>query len=120
MALEKLTENGHTYFKLFISCPVCVDQGKNTPQSFWAHYGCVSGGSIYVGDNAYFKCDSCSKTNHVKYWSFTCPTHSSGTDQQFLKPSSQAMAQAISTAGQMVTETGQRWLIEFLKNMGEY
>lgn len=118
MALEKFSFDGHTYFNLFISCPVCIDQGRNTPQSFWSHYNC--GGSMFVGDNAYFKCQRCGDNKHVRYWSFTCPTHSSQASQEFLKPSSQAMAQAISTAGQMVTETGQRWLIEFLKNMGEF
>lgn len=117
MRLEKFEENGFTYFKLRISCPVCVDQGRNTPQSFWTHYGC--GGSVFVGENAYFRCNSCNNSAHVKEWSFNCPSHSDDTTT-FLKPSSQGFAQAISTAGQMVSETGHRWLIEFMKNMGEF
>jgi hypothetical protein len=117
MALEKFTADSYTYFQLRISCPVCVDQGRNTAQSFWVHHNC--GGSIYVGDNANFKCRKCNYSDHVKRWSFNCPSHTNA-NFEMLKASSQALAQAISTAGQMVSETGHRWLIEFLKNMGEF
>lgn len=117
MALEKMTEGSYVYFKLRISCPVCVDQGKNTPQRFWSHVNC--GGSMFVGEDANFKCNKCNEKRHVKEWRFNCPTHS-GNDQEFLKASSQGFAQSISTAGQMVSETGHRWLIEFLKNLGEF
>ncbi len=117
MALEKFVEGGHTYFKLRISCPVCIDDGKNTPQSFWVHN--EDGGSIFIGDNAHFKCQLCRESEHVKNWRFSCPTHS-GTEQRFLKASSQGFAHAISTAGQMVSETGHKWLLAFMTNMGEF
>src|ERR1035437_7857482 len=120
MALEQIKDGQWTYFKLFISCPVCVDDGKNTPQSFWIHHNCISGGSIFIGDNAFYKCNKCPTESHVMNWHYGCPTHSTGDTLQFLKASSQTVAQAVSTAGQMVTETGNRWLIESLKNMGDF
>jgi hypothetical protein len=117
MALNKFSEGGNTYFQLFISCPVCHDRGRNTERSFWAHYQC--NGDIFVGDNAFYKCKKCGKTNHVKEWSYNCPSHSSSPDE-FVKASSQGLAQAVSTAGQMVMECGQQWLMKFLSNMGEF
>ena len=117
MALDKFKKKGYTYFQLRISCPVCIDQGKNTAQSFWVHYRCD--GAVYVGDNAYFECKKCGAHDHVKEWRFGCPSHS-GDQLEFLKATSQGFAQAVSTAGQMVRETGQSWLIKFLENMGEF
>ncbi len=117
MALPKKDINGHTYFKLRIACPVCHDQGRNTPQTFWIHYNC--GGALYVGDNAHYNCDQCGTDSHVKNWSYGCPEHS-GDRLEFIKASAQGLAQSVSTAGQMVSETGNKWLISFLENLGEF
>lgn len=116
-SLDRFSKGSFTYFKLRISCPVCVDQGRTTPQSFWVHVSC--GGPIYVGDNAHFECKSCEENHHVREWRYGCPSHS-GDTLEFLKATSQGVAQAVSTAGQMVKETGQQWLITFLENMGEF
>jgi hypothetical protein len=118
MTLNKKQHSGHTYFELHISCPVCYDRGMNTPQSNWTHHGC--GGSIFLGDDAYYWCDSCDHKSHVRMWKYGCPNHSSGADYEFITASSIAVAQAISTAGQMVSETGVAWLQSFLSNMGEF
>lgn len=119
MALDKFSQGSSTYFKLRISCPVCIDQGRNTPQSFWSHYDSGCGGAIYVGDDAHFQCKTCGENEHVKEWRFGCPSHS-GDKLEFLKATSQGLAQVVSTAGQMVMETGQKWLIQFLQNMEEF
>jgi hypothetical protein len=118
MALDKIASGANTYYQLKISCPVCVDQGRNTQQSFWQH-GTTCGGAIYIGNDAHFLCKICRTSAHVKQWRFNCPSHS-GATASYLSPSSAGFAQAISTAGQMVSETGHRWLMEFMGNMGEF
>lgn len=114
MELEKFQENGYTYIRLYISCPVCIDKGRSTPHTFWTHYGC--GGNIYVGDNAHYKCTKCGKSDHVQKWAYNCPTHSNSPDE-FVGASCQALASAISTAGQMTTAMGVAWLQRFLENL---
>lgn len=114
MALEKFQENGFTYIHLYIRCPVCLDQGRHTKQSHWLHYNC--GGDIYVGDNAHYKCIKCGKSDHVRKWAYNCPSHSNSADD-FVGASCQALASAISTAGQMTTALGVAWLQRFLANL---
>jgi hypothetical protein len=117
MSLPSFTAREATYYKLKISCPVCHDQGRNTPQSFWVH--AKDGGPIFIGDDAHYQCESCQYHNHVMEWRYGCPQHS-GDKLEYLKASSQGLAQAVSTAGQMVMATGNQWLIRFLENMGEF
>lgn len=119
MALNKFNEGGNTFFQLYISCPVCHDQGRNTERSFWRHADNNCNGDVYVGDNAFYKCRKCGQTSHVKNWAYNCPSHSSSPDE-FVKASSQGLAQAVSTAGQMVQECGLQWLQNFLANMGTF
>lgn len=118
MALNKTQQNGHTYFELHISCPVCHDRGMNTPQSFWTHHQC--GGSLYLGDDANYWCEGCNRRTHVRQWKYGCPNHSSEAEYEFISSSSVGLAAAISTAGMMVSETGVAWLQSFLANMGEF
>jgi hypothetical protein len=115
MSLNKILHGSTTYFELFISCPVCFDQGKNTPHSYWEHQHC--GGNLYVGDNAFYLCSDCKSTAHVFKWRYGCPNHS-GAEIEYLESSPQGLAQAVSTAGQLVQETGIAWLQKFLENMG--
>lgn len=114
MALEKFQENGYTYIQLYISCPVCLDQGRTTPHTYWHHHNC--GGNIYVGDNARYKCTKCGKSDHVQEWGYNCPYHSNSADD-FVGASCQALASALSTAGQMTTALGVAWLQRFLANL---
>ena len=107
------------YFKLRISCPVCHDNGLNTPQTGWSHNGC--GGALNIGDNAHYQCQSCSYDSHVKNWKYGCPSHSDSSGEiVYKKSSAQGLAAAVSTAGQMVRETGVAWLQTFLGNMGDF
>ena len=112
--LRKFSTKGRTYFQLRISCPVCIDRGHNSPRSYWVHYDC--GGTMFIGDNAHFSCVECDQNNHVRNWSFNCPFHTN-TEERTLKYSNRTgVAQAVSTAAQMVHDTGHRWLIEFMTN----
>ena len=117
MNLDKFQENGSTYFRLYIACPVCHEQGRNTPRSFWKHYNC--GGDVYVGDNAFYKCKKCGHSSHVQAWGYNCPQHASSPDE-FVKAGSAAIAAVMSTAGQLVKECGQQWLLKYMSNLGEW
>lgn len=118
MALNKKQVGNHTFFELFVSCPVCHDNGLNTPRTFWSHHNC--GGKLFVGDNANYLCSSCNHMSHVRHWEYSCPSHSQGANYQFLKASSGSIAVMLSTAGQLTTEAGVAWLQAFLSNMGEF
>ena len=47
MALNSFEKNGVTYFELYISCPVCMDRGNNTPHAYWSHHNNNCNGDIY-------------------------------------------------------------------------
>lgn len=116
MSLDNFTKNSISYFQLYISCPVCLDQGRNTSQSFWVHHNNNCNGQIYMGENAYYLCKKCNMTSHVYKWKYGCPDHS-GDTITFLEASPASLAQAVSTAGQLVQSTGIQWLQKFLENM---
>ncbi len=116
-SLDSFEKNGYTYFQLYISCPVCIDRGNMTPQAFWSHHDNNCNGDIYMGENAYYMCKKCGRTSHVMKWKYGCPNHMNGTDYEYLEASLVALAQAVSTAGQMVSATGLPWLQTFLANM---
>ena len=115
--IDSFSQGGNTYFRVYISCPVCLDLGKNTPQSYWVHADSNCGGDLYMGENAYYLCKKCGISKHVMNWSYGCPNHSSGDTYEYIKATRQGLAQAVSTAGQMVSATGIAWLTSFLQNM---
>ena len=124
MALDSFQENV-TYFRLFICCPVCLEQGSQMMQSYWKHLDNNCNGDIYVGDNAYCKCLKCGRTSHVRNWKYLCPSHTNSIDT-FMTDSdalvcadSEYVVMAVSMSGQMAQETGVQWLQRFFRNMGE-
>lgn len=123
MALNRFQENGTTYFQLYVACPVCFEQGRNTPRSFREHGNDNCGGDVYIGDNACLKCIKCQKSSHVKNCKFSCNVCHDGSDSKdsFVNFDCQEddFADAISITGQMVQECGQQWLMQFLANLGE-
>lgn len=120
MSLQSFGEDGYTYFELHIACPVCRERGITTPQTGWVHANNNCGGTIYVGENAYYCCVKCRHTAHVKEWKYKCPSHSTSDDEYIGVGSSAVIAEVISCAGQMVSEVGQKWLIKFLENLGDW
>ena len=121
MSLNKFEDNGVTYFELYIRCPVCIGQGKtDLPIVYWRHADNNCSGDIYVGDNAFYKCRKCGSLDHVRTWKYRCPRHSNPSDNEFLGAEGWALTEAVTTAGQMVRDTGQAWLRRFLDNMGDW
>ena len=124
MAISKFEDNGVTYFRLYIRHP----DGSYSEPCFWRHGDNNCLGDIYVGDNASYRCLKCGKTDHVRNWAYDCPTCYDSFDA-FLKNELSAdakvvpfqnLAMLISTAAQMVKETGTGWLQRFFVNMGEW
>ena len=118
MSLNSYSKNGVTYFQLYISCPVCNNEGRNTPHSYWSHD--VDGGDVYVGDDATYQCKQCGHTRHVSAWEYGCPRHNGCSDEYVYKKTTIAsLASVISCAGQMVSETGLPWLRVFMEKLEE-
>ena len=99
--IDSFQENGATYYRLYIPCPVCMGRGVATQASYWQHYDNNCNGPIYVGENAYYKCTKCGRSAHVLEWKYSCPTHSSNSNDQFIG----------------VGATGIAWLQSFLANL---
>ena len=106
-------------FELYVTCPVCRERGITTPQTGWidAHNNC--GGIIYVGENAYYCCEY-GHTAHIRECKYKCPSHSTSDDEYIGVGSSAAITEVMSCAGQMVSEVGQKWLVKFLENLGDW
>ena len=115
--IDSFQENGVTYYKLYLSCPVCLERGVSTKASFWSHYDNSCNGLIYVGENAYYKCTKCGRSAHVLDWKYSCPTHSTNSSDQFIGVGAEILAKAIAVAGQLVEAAGIAWLQIFLANL---
>jgi len=107
---------GREYYTLIMRCPACIANGKSGGiPGQWYHHNC--GGKIWVGDDAFYYCETCSSRTHVKNWTYWCPEHSPG---QFLGTGSSHIANAISTSGQITSIAGRQWLMRFLENLGDW
>lgn len=89
MSLKILKVDENTYYQLYICCPVCRDQGRDSPPSFWKHGDNQCFGDIYVGYDGddlwggdfWFICQKCGCRAHVKDWGWACPGHSNHPDE---------------------------------------
>lgn len=103
-----------TYYDLKMRCPACIFEGRDGGAiSQWYHSNC--GGKLQVGDNAYYRCQKCRHSSHVRNWRYSCSRHG-----DYRLTSSSHLANAISTSGQLVNVAGRLWLMEFLKNLGDF
>ena len=114
--LDSFQADGATYIRLYLSCPVCMKNGKPTEPAFWFHYDNNCHGDIYVGENAWYKCGKCGHSAHVLEWKYNCPGHSSSPDE-FIGADAESVAATISVAGQLVETAGIPWLQSFLANL---
>lgn len=105
-----------TYFELFANCPINYSDGKYAASNNWIHKDC--GGTIYIGDNAYYLCDSCNSEEHVKNWKISSPDRSFTVNTDIEEKES--IPTGLLFAGIMVNETGLIWLQTFIKNTGKF
>lgn len=116
MPLRTKVKNGVKYYEVFIECPVCLEQGRHTPRTYWVHHVC--GDRIYLGSNAYYHCPTCDLESHVMKWKYKCPNHNTNADAEYLGIDRAAtIAQVVATAGMYATEAGLAWLNEFIVNL---
>lgn len=99
---------------IYISCPVCQDEGYNTQRTHWYHSSC--GGKLQLTRKAQIHCGSCGQIDHISRWSFKCRNNR----HDFKRASEDAYSLAISTASQMVNEAGNVWLRDVLENLSRY
>ena len=65
----------------------------------------------------------CGYSAHVKNWTYTCPSCAGESGSEAIlksHPDGQDCHYVFSMVGQIVTETGQKWLMEFMGNLGEW
>lgn len=118
--LATFTEDGYTYYELYITCPVCFNRGILRPQNFWTHDSSeCNGGRIYVGDNAHYYCKECKKHSHVSNWNHRCPGHSKTVGFETLSMSRVEIPQVVGLAAQAAGTAGSAWLKRFLENLDE-
>lgn len=96
---------------IYISCPVCQDEGYNSQRSYWYHSTC--GGKLQLDEFAALSCNSCNHSNHISLWNFKC----NNGRHDFMPASKEAFAFALSTSAQLVNGTGAKWLSEVLKHL---
>lgn len=102
------------FFDLVLRCPHCISAGAEPgPAGAWYHTGC--GGTLQIGEDATYRCKSCSYTAHVKGWRYACEHHA-----DYRPASSAGIASAVSTAGQITGIAGRQWLMTFLENLGDW
>jgi|SRR6056297_192066 len=108
------------WYILQIGCPACVFEGRDAgPPSKWRHADC--GGIMEVSDEAKLRCKKCGMESHIQNWRWGCPKHGSlDREDYFRKTNSTALASHVSVAAAMTSRTGQKWLMRFLKNLGEW
>jgi hypothetical protein len=103
-----------SYYTLYIQCPACLHEGKRPgPASNWYHVDC--GGTLEIGDDAYYRCKKCRYTSHVRYWRYSCRDHSSS----FRATSSNHFASAVSITSQL-SHIDRRWLYTLLENLEDW
>lgn len=114
--LDSFMEDSFTYFRLYISCPVCMTNGKPTEPSFWFHYDNKCHGDIYIGDNAFCKCKKCGHSAGLGCCTFACPSHGGVS---FSTTYHGITAHDTSIVAQLVETTGIPWLKRCLSNMSK-
>ena len=120
--MDRLCYNNTIYYRLKMSCPVCLNHNRNTPIEHWSHY--EDGGSIYVGSDGFLFCAKCGRRSHIRYWRFLCPNHSYSYIQQYsvslrdgLYVSSEAMLNAMGLSLPLIRKLNKAWMCNFIKNI---
>lgn len=95
-----------------MSCPVCLQEGRNSPREYWRHgskkhwESNVCNGVLYLDENAYVHCKGCGASAPLQKMRLRC----NNDRHDFNIPSINGFASAISTSAQMVDSAGLPWL----------
>lgn len=109
--------------EIFMPCPICINEGRNSASEYWRH-GSEGGlssimlkpcnGILCLDDRANIICSKCGKTRHLQDVKLTC---NSGRHKFAIAPqnSKTSYAAAISTASQFTNAGGINYLISVMK-----
>lgn len=109
--------DGYSYYQLYIKCPICNQEGRPVAPVFWVHADPDCEGDIYIGENAYYKCEKCGHTDHLMKWKYWCQGHSKSVDDYVELTDKSEYADVVAAAGQLVKAAGIPWLTTLLKNL---
>lgn len=121
LIMDKLRYNNTEYYRLQMSCPVCLKNKRYTPIACWTHY--EDGGHIYIGSNGTLYCTKCGRYAQLRYWRFICPNHSYGCSQYYVSlnvgrcVNSEEMLSAMGLSLPMIRHLSKIWLCKFIKNI---
>lgn len=115
---DRIVLHGVTYWRLYTKCPVCFNNARDVPSSFWYHKQC--GGDIYIGNNAKLYCEKCGWSIHVAKAKFNCPIHCK-CEEETVEPSTCLHYEfgASNIGPSIICRAGIPWLKDFLKNYDE-
>lgn len=113
--INSFKKDGYSYYQLYIKCPICNQEGRPVAPDFWVHADC--GGDIYIGENAYYRCNDCGHTDHLMKWRYWCQGHSKSDDDYVELTDKAEYADVVSAAGQLVKAAGIPWFTTLLKNL---
>ena len=115
--IDSFVKDDYTYYRLYIQCPVCRQQGRNTPPKLWVH--ATDDGDVYIGENAKYYCTTCHTLEPIMNWAYHCPEHSKSEDDFVKVEGPGPIADVVASAGALVTKTGIAWLTTLLQNLNE-
>lgn len=97
---------------IYMSCPVCLQEGYNTSKQYWKHsWPC--GGRLTLDDKARIKCAKCRRGGHILGMKLKC----SEGRHKFKVCSQEGYAAAISTSSHFVNGGGMSWLQSVISNI---
>ncbi len=120
--MDSLCYNNTIYYRLQISCPICLNNNRTTSIVFWTHY--EDGGSMYIGSDGFLVCAKCRKRAHIRSWRFLCPNHSyscvrqysvSLTDGRCTSP--EALLKAMGLSLPLMRKLSKSWICELIQNI---
>ncbi len=96
---------------IYMSCPVCLSEGYNTPKSYWVKTSC--GSRITLDDKGIVRCKKGCHSSHILTNKFKC----NNGRHDFKVASTAGLAAAISTSSHFVNGGGISWLQSVLRSL---
>ncbi len=97
---------------IIMACPVCLEEGYNSPRDYWLHDGPCQG-VLTLDENAIVQCRKCRKKEKLTRMKLRC----NNNRHDFSIPSTVGLAQAMSTSAQMANERTLAWLQNVIKQI---
>lgn len=123
MELNSFERNGVTYYELYVTCPSCLELGRNISRTYLIHHNNSCHGNIYIGDNGDLLCSICGARSNILNWKILCPNcnydDSENLSLEEVSDEGMQLKHAVGIASQMAQKTGISWLEKFLYSFKE-